>query len=249
MEEATNEKVDRPLAVITGASSGIGYELAKQFAIHGYDLIIVSENQAIVEAAHTCRNLGAEVESFVIDLAEYNGVEELKEKISEDTRSVEAIAINTGIGGAQESDKASENAMEAELGIINLNIISSVHLARHLGRDMLKRKKGKILFTSSVVGEMPENLKAVYKASKAFIHSYSESIRNEFLASGVTVTELVPAEDELNFSQSAAEIAEHGFQFMVAGEGHVEAGSNKFKADATRANTPRAFGEPSKLKH
>ncbi|MFA6237889.1 MAG: SDR family NAD(P)-dependent oxidoreductase [Bacteriovorax sp.] len=244
MEAVTPNK---PLAVVTGASSGIGYEMAKQFAQHGYDLIIVSENPAIVEAAQTCRMLGAEVESYVIDLAEYEGVDELKNKIDETDRPVEAIAINGGINLTGESRIDAD--WDDELNVINLNVISTVHLAKHMINDMIKRKRGKILFTSSVVGPMPDQLGPVYSAAKSFIQTYAESLREQLKGSGITITELVPESPENNFLQPAAEVAEYGFQYMMSGEGHVEVGLAKNKSGQGKVNAPRAFGEASKLKH
>lgn len=230
---------DKPLALITGASSGVGYELAKQFAQNGYDLVLVSENPAIVEAAQACRSLGAEVESHVVDLAESNGADELIGIVNDTGRTLEAIAINNGIGAE----------VDDEAAIVNLNIVSSVLLTRHFMKDMVKKKNGKILFTSSIEGKMPGPLAAVYRASKAFIQTFSEVIRNEVQGTGVTVTELVPYATETHFSQPAGEIAELGFKYMVAGEGHVEVDLKKFKSEQGKSNTARPFGDPSKLKH
>lgn len=244
MEEKSSLK---PLAVVTGASSGIGYELAKQFAQHGYDLIILSENPAIVEAGQTCGALGAEVESYVIDLADYNGVDELKTKIEELGRPVEAIAINMGIGTL--SELSSDPSWETELQLINLNVVATLHLEKEFSKEMSKRKSGKILITSSIVDPLPPALQQVYRASLAFIQNFSAAERQQVQGSGVTITELVPAKGELNFSQSAAEVAEHAFKYMIEGEGYIEVDLNKFKSEGEASGTPRPFGEPPKLKH
>ncbi|MBC7537427.1 MAG: SDR family NAD(P)-dependent oxidoreductase [Bacteriovorax sp.] len=262
---------DRPLAVVTGASSGIGYELAKQFAQHGFDLVIVSDNPAIVEAAQICETLGANVESFIIDLADYEGVDELIEKISATGRPVEAIAINAGVGLG--GNFAKETNLEDELYLIHLNVISSVHLAKHIVKDMVNRKKGRILFTSSIAEVMPTPLQAVYGASEAFIQSFSEAIRNELKETGVTVTTLMPGPTDTNFTQgpglenskaavskkdSPALVALQGFEAMMAGKGHVVTGSfmnkvevvlSKFKTEESKADTLRKDGEPARLKH
>jgi len=244
MEE---NNLNKPLAVITGASSGVGYELAKQFAKNGYDLIIISENPAIVEAAQACSALGAQVESYVIDLADYNGVDELKNKIEEFERPVEVVSINMGIGTI--SDLSSEVTWEKELNLLNLNVIATAHLEKHFTTEMTQKKHGKILITSSVIGTLPAPLQAIYQASQAFVKNYSESLRSQLQGSSVTITELVPASPEVNFSQSAAEVAEHAFQYMIGGEEYVEVGLNKFKSEGGQSSTPRPFGEPPKLKH
>lgn len=236
---------DKPLALITGASSGVGYEIAKQFAQNSYDLVIVSENPAVVEAAQACRSIGANVESFVIDLSESSGVEELKAKMLGMGRAVDALAINSGIGNRE----VSKYGIDEELALINLNIVSSVQLTRHFIKGMLKHRRGKILFTSSVEGKMPTSLQAVYRASKSFIQTYADTVRLELQGSGITVTEIVPYASENHFAQSAEEVASHGFQYMMSGEGHVEAGINKFKSEEGKAAPARSFGDPSKLKH
>jgi short-subunit dehydrogenase len=262
---------DRPLAVVTGASSGIGYELAKQFAQHGFDLVIVSNNPAIVEAAQICETLGANVESLIIDLADYEGVDELIEKISATGRPVEAMAINAGVGPG--GNYAKETSLEDELYLIHLNVISSVHLAKQIVKDMVNRKKGRILFTSSIAGVIPASLQAVYGASEAFIYSFSEAIRNELIETGVTVTTLMPGPTYTHFFQSPgladtkaavskkvspALVAQQGFEAMMAGKGHIVTGSlmdkvevvlNKFKTEESKADTLRKNGEPARLKH
>lgn len=238
---------DKPLAVITGASSGIGYELAKQFAQYGYDLIMVSENPAIVEVAQVCRSLGADVESYLIDLAKHDGVKELKNKIDEQARAVEAMAINTGLEVATNS--AHKNTLETELDIINFNVTSTVHLVRHIIKNMIKRKHGKILITSEVNGVMPTSLQAVSRASGAFIQTFSEFTRKELHGTDITLTDLIRVSPGISSSQSSAEIAKDAFQYMMDGIGHVEARENKSKSEEGKLEIRREFGEPSKLKH
>ncbi|MDD4974368.1 MAG: SDR family NAD(P)-dependent oxidoreductase [Bacteriovorax sp.] len=269
MELETN--TDRPLAVVTGASSGIGYELAKQFAQHGFDLVIVSENPAIVEAAQICERLGANVASFIIDLANFEGVDELIEKITTIGKPIEAIAINAGVGVA--GDFTRETNLDDELNLINLNVVSSVHLAKHIVKDMVNRQKGRILFTSSIAGVMPAPFQAVYGASEAFIQSFSEALRSELKDTGVTVTALMPGPTDTNFfngpgledtlvavskKDDAGLVAQQGFEAMMAGKGHVITGSfmnkvevvlSKFKTEESKADALRKSGEPARLKH
>lgn len=166
----------RPLAVVTGASSGIGYELAKQFAQNGFDLLVTFTGASINEAAQAFENLGSKVETVQADLATYDGVETLYDKIKATGRPVEAIALNAGVGVGGEF---TQTDLQAELNLIELNVASTVHLAKRVVKDMVGRGSGKILFTSSIVSQMPSPFQAVYAASKAFVHSFSEALRNE----------------------------------------------------------------------
>ena len=238
---------DRPLAVVTGASSGIGYALAQQFAENGFDLIVVSEEPAITDAVTALRALGGMVEGVQVDLAEEGGVDQLHDFILTNGRPVDAIAINAGVGvGGPFVD----NDLEAEIQLINLNVLSVVRLAKHMVRDMVSRGAGRILFTSSIAAEMPAPFLAVYGASKAFVQSFSEALRNELSDTGVTVTALQPGATDTNFFERAgmqdtkvavsekddpAEVARQGFEAMMAGKGHVVAGSFKNKVQSTVA--------------
>ncbi|MFM7425844.1 MAG: SDR family NAD(P)-dependent oxidoreductase, partial [Elainella sp.] len=186
----------RPLAVVTGASSGIGYELAKQFAQNGFDLLITATGESIQQAAQALEQLGARVETVEADLATYDGVEKLYSAIQSLGCPVNAIAINAGVGvgGA-----FIETDLQAELNLIQLNITSTVHLAKRVITDMVNRGAGKVLFTSSIASQGPQPFQSVYAASKAFVQSFSEAIRNELKDTGVTVTALMPGATETNF--------------------------------------------------
>lgn len=238
----TTGSSSRPLAVITGASSGIGYELAKQFAKNGFDVLITSTGAGIDEAAKQIEQLGAKVETVRADLATYEGVETLYDRVKATGHPVEAIAINAGVGvgGA-----FVETDLQAELNLIELNIASSVHLAKRVVPDMVARRKGRILFTSSIVSQMPGPFQAVYAASKSFVHSFSQALRNELKDSGVTVTALMPGATATNFFHRAglddtkvgadvrkddpAEVARLGFEALMDGRDSVLAESLKTK--------------------
>jgi uncharacterized protein len=232
-----NRPFDRPLAVVTGASSGIGYELAKQFAQRGFDLVVTATGSSIHEAASTLRAMGAMVETVEADLATYDGVELLYQRIQSMSRPVEAIAINAGIGVG---GPFIQTDLESELKLIQLNISSAIHLAKRVVPEMVQRGSGKILFTSSIAALMPGPFEAVYAASKAFIHSFAEALRNELKDTGVTVTALMPGPTSTNFFHRAgmddttvgsskkddpAEVAKQGFDAMMAGKDDIIAGS------------------------
>jgi short-subunit dehydrogenase len=244
----------QPLAVVTGASSGIGYELAKQFAQHNFDLLVTSTGPSIEEAAQTLQNLGAKVQTVQADLATYEGVEQLYNQIKATGRPVEAIAINAGVGVG--GDFARETDLQDELNLINLNIISPVHLAKRVVKDMVERGQGKILFTSSIAALMPGPFEAVYAASKAFINSFAEGLRNELKDTGVTVTALLPGPTDTNFFHRAqmddtkagagkkddpAEVAKQGFEALMAGKDQIVAGSLKTKI---QGNISRILPDP-----
>lgn len=261
-----NNALTRPLAVVTGASNGIGYELAKQFAQNGFDLLITATGSSINEAAQAFEKLGAKVETVEADLATYDGVETLYKQIKATGRSVDAIAINAGVGVG--GDFARETDLQDELNLINLNVVSSVHLAKRVVKDMVERGQGRILFTSSIAAIMPGPFEAVYAASKAFIQSFSEALRNELKDTGVTVTSLMPGPTDTNFFHRAgmddtkagagekddpAQVAKQGFEALMAGKDAVIAGSIKTKLqgnvskvlpDTVNAEQHRQLTEP-----
>lgn len=227
----------RPLAVVTGASNGIGYELAKQFAQNGFDLLVTASSSSLYEAAQSFEKLGAKVEAVQADLTTYDGVETLYSSIKATGRSVDAIAINAGVGvgGA-----FVETDLKDELNLINLNVVSSVHLAKRVTKDMVAQGKGRILFTSSIAAILPGPFEAVYAASKAFLHSFAEGLRVELKDTGVTVTSLMPGPTDTNFFERAdmqdtkahampkddpTEVAKQGFEALMAGKDSVIAGS------------------------
>jgi short-subunit dehydrogenase len=232
----------RPLAVVTGASSGIGYELAKQFAENGFDLVVCAEDDAIVTAARELQGLGASTEAVQADLSEPAGVEALYGRITATGRPVAAIALNAGIGmgGAF----ATGTDLEQELRIVDLNCRSTVHLAKLVVRDMVARDEGRMLFTSSIASTMPGSFQAVYNASKSFVQSFALALREELKETNVTVTSLMPGPTETEFFERAdmldtkigaddkddpADVAKDGFEAMMAGKERVVSHSLKTK--------------------
>lgn len=229
----------RPLAVVTGASSGIGFELARVFAQHGFDLVVCAEDDGLAPAVNRLEGFGAAVTSIRADLGTFDGVERLYERIKAGGRPVDAIAINAGIGVG--GDFMRETDLMAELQLVDLNCRSTVHLAKRVGVDMVARGQGRMLFTASIAADMPAPYEAVYGASKAFVLSFSEALRSELADTGVTVTALKPGPTETEFfdragmqnskvgasdsKDDAGDVAEQGFEALMAGKDAVVAGS------------------------
>lgn len=247
--EVMNNSSNRPLAAVTGASRGIGYELAKQFAEHGFDLVIAADSDAINQAAQELKTLGVNVESVQVDLAQYDGVEQFYQRIKSSGRPLDAVAINAGVGVG--GDFTRDTDLQDELKLIDLNVKSAVHLTKRVAKDMVARGQGRILFTSSIAATMPAPFELVYGASKAFLQSFSQGLRNELKDTGITVTALMPGPTETNFfhragmddtkvgtseKDSAAEVAREGYEALMAGKDHLVAGSFKNKAQATAAH-------------
>jgi short-subunit dehydrogenase len=237
------------LAVVTGASSGIGFELAKQFAMNGFDLIICAEDDGIAEAAHSFEQYGNKVDFLRVDLSTEEGVEKFYQKIKSSGRAVDSIAINAGVGvGGASFDKTD---IKKELNLLRLNVLSTVHLTKLILPDMLEVGHGRILFTSSVAAFMPGPFESVYSASKAFIQSFAEAVREETKNKGIVITALQPGPTETNFFHRAdmdntkvgkskkdnpALVAQQGFEALMKERHATVAGSikNKFEANIAR---------------
>lgn len=230
------------LALVTGASSGIGYELAKQFAQNGFDLIVAAEDDGIHTAARDFQQLGASVQPVQVDLTEYDNVENLYRQVKAAGRPLDAAALNAGVGVG--GDFVHKTDLEAELKLIDLNVKSTVHLAKRVLKDMTDRGQGKVLFTASVVSIAPGPLEAVYGGSKAFVYNFAQALRGELKDTGVTITALMPGATETNFFHRAgmdnskvgqsekddpAEVAQEGYEALMAGKDSVIAGSFKNK--------------------
>jgi short-subunit dehydrogenase len=248
--------LNRPLAVVTGASSGIGLELAAELARRGYDLVVAAEDDGIDRAAAGIAGQGGAARAVRADLATYDGVEQLYAAITADGRPVEVVAFNAGVG--VHGDFARDTALRDELRLIDLNVRSAVHLAKRLLPAMVARGKGRALFTSSIAAGSPGPYEATYNASKAFLYSFAEAIRHELKDTGVTVTALLPGPTETEFfdraglqdtklgqtkKDDAGEVAREGIEAMFAGKDHVVAGSARNKA---QLGAGRVLTEPAK---
>ena len=174
---------DRPFAIVTGASSGIGYHLARECAQNGFDLLIAADRPEIQKAAEDLRGLGAQVEALEVDLATGDGVDQLV--AGGEGRPVDALLANAGHGlGKAFLDQDFDEVRD----VIDTNITGTIYLVHQVGRQMRDRGHGRILFTGSIAGFMPGTFQAVYNGTKAFIDSFSFALRNELKDSGVTVT-------------------------------------------------------------
>jgi len=244
----------RPLAVVTGASSGIGYELAKCCAEHGFDLVIAADEPEIHSAAEVLRKTGASVLPIEADLATYEGVDSLYDSLG--GRPVDALLANAGRGlGRAFLDQEFSDVQR----VIDTNVTGTLYLVQKIGRDMRDRGEGRILITGSIAGFMPGTFQAVYNGTKALLDSFSFALRAELKDSGVTVTCLIPGATETEFferadmedtkvgtdkKQAASEVAKSGFEAMMQGDGEVITGwQNKLRAAISHVLPAGALAE------
>ena len=228
-------------AIVTGASSGIGYELAAICAREGFDLLVAADSPEIHQAADNFRALGAAVEALELDLAVVDGVDRLH--AAANGRPVDALLANAGHGlGGGFLDQNFDEVRH----VIDTNVTGTVYLIQKVGRDMRSRGQGRILVTGSIAGFMPGTFQAVYNGTKAFVDSFAFALRAELKDSGVTVTCLMPGATETDFFERAhmedtqvgqsekddpADVARVGFDAMMRGDGDVVSGwQNKLRS-------------------
>jgi uncharacterized protein len=224
------------LAVVTGASTGIGFELARYAAHKDYDLIIAADEPEIEAAAETLRDEGAEVTAVQADLATREGVDKLYQAIRASGRQVDALLANAGRGLGDAFLDQDPNAWR---NVIDTNVTGTLDLIQRVARDMRQTNEGRILITGSIAGFIPGSYQAVYNASKAFLDSFAFALRNELKDTDVSVTCLMPGATETEFFDRAgmqdtkigaskkddpADVAKAGFEAMLDGEGDVVTG-------------------------
>lgn len=232
------------LAVITGASTGIGYELAKIVAGDGYDLIVVANETLIDAAAQDFQTLGTQVEAVEAELSTIDGVDRLLDAVG--GRRIDVLVANAGVGtGGAFLDQDVATWRHS----IDTNVTGTVYLIQCVLKDMVARNDGKMLVTGSIAGYIPGAFNAVYNATKAFVDNLTEALRNEIKESdGVTLTTLMPGATETPFFEragmldtkvgqaekaDAATVARDGWDALNDGKGHIVSGlSNKLQVAA-----------------
>lgn len=246
----------RSFAVVTGASSGIGYELAKEFAEHSFDLLLVADRPLGEAQQGIQANSTVDVQTLQADLSTREGVHQVIDAIRAGGRPVDALAANAGIGlGHAFLDQKIQDAQK----VVDTNVSGTIHLIHHIGSAMRDAGRGRILITSSIASMIPGTFQAVYNGSKAFLQSFSFALRNELKDTGVTVTALLPGATETEFFHRAdlddtkvgqakkddpAMVAKAGFEALMKGEGDVVAGlKNKLQAASTRVLSDSALAE------
>jgi uncharacterized protein len=255
----------RPLALVTGASSGIGLELARQFAGAGFDLVVTAEDAELADAATSLRSSGGEVLAVQADLRDAEGVERVWAAVQERARPLDAAAINAGVGLGR---AFVDQDLPDVLSMVDLNCRSTTHLAHLVARDMTSRGRGRVLFTSSIASTMPGPHQAVYNATKSYVQSLAEALQVEMEDSGVTVTSLMPGPTRTEFFERGdlsntpmgqgpqddpADVARQGFEALMAGKRRVVAASlmtkvmeasNKVLPDRVKAAANKIMAKP-----
>ena len=237
-------------ALVTGASSGIGYGLAKELINRGYSVIVASEGDRLPRAAQDFRAAGGTVKEVQADLATYEGVEQLWREVEALGEPLDVACINAGVGVG---GLFAETDLDAELNMIDLNCTHMVHLAKRVVQQMTRTGSGKILFTASIAGEMVAPRQAVYAATKAFDLSFAHSLRYELRDTNITVTALQPGATDTDFFHRAGmdntqvgqegksesqpeDVARQGIEALMAGKDHVYAASMKTKVEGSMLN-------------
>lgn len=243
----------RQFAIVTGASTGIGRELAKVCAREAFDLLIAADEPEIERAADEIRALGATVETVQADLATTDGVDQLVEAATRIGRPVDALLANAGIGlGHGFLDQDFVKARR----VVDTNITGTIYLIHRIGNDMRRRNAGRILIVGSIAGFVPGSFHAVYNSTKAFLDSFSFALREELRDTRVTVTCLMPGPTETKFFERAgmmdtrvgiakkddpADVARDGFDAMMRGDGDIVSGFKHKLQSAVTHVIPAGF--------
>ncbi len=253
--------------LITGGSQGIGFELARQFAQNGYNLILVARDPSELAAATVAlESSGVEIVTIVKDLFNKDAAQELYNEIVNQGLLVDILVNNAGQG---QYGLFEDTEIGRELAIIQLNVSSLVVLTKLFLRDMLKRGKGKILNLSSIAGKTPGPWQAVYHGTKAFVQSFTQALRSEVKEQGITVTALLPGATDTDFFNKAGmndskavedkdsladpeQVAKDGYAALMEGKDQVVSGfKNKMNVvmsnlmpDSTAADNMKNTQEP-----
>lgn len=234
------------LAVVTGASTGIGLELARLAAQEGYDLIVVADEPQIKGVAAEFDKYDVKVESVEADLSGTDGVDQLLAAAG--GRPIDILIANAGVGSG---GAFLEQDVVKWRHSIDTNVTGTVYLLQKVLRDMVARGEGRVLVTGSIAGYIPGAFNAIYNATKSFINFFTEALRNELKdVDGITITTLMPGATDTAFFARAgmldtevgqdddkadpAKVAQDGWSAMMAGKGHIVSGvSNKLQVAAS----------------
>jgi len=254
------------LAIVTGASTGIGFELAHIAAKEGYDLLVVADEPLIDAAAGDFQQYGTQVTAVEADLATFEGNDRLL--AAANNRPIDLLLANAGRGlGRAFLDQDVRDWKH----VIDTNVLGTTYLLHKVGRQMRERNAGKILITGSIAGLMPGSYQAVYNATKAYLDSFSYALREELRGTEVSVTVLMPGATETEFFERAdmldtkvgtqekadpAKVARDGWDAMMSGAGHIVSGwDNKLRAaishitpDSLLAKMHTGMAEPGTAK-
>jgi short-subunit dehydrogenase len=249
--------------IITGASTGIGFELATLAAKQGYDLLVVADEPLIEAAAADFTQFGTDVRAVQADLATIDGVDTLL--AAAQGRQIDLLCANAGVGtGGAFLDQQVPTWRHS----VDTNITGTVYLLQKVLTAMVARGEGKVLVTGSIAGYIPGSFNAVYNATKAFVDNFTEALRNELKdVDGVTLTTLMPGATDTEFFARAgmldtkvgqqekadpAKVAKDGWDALMEGKGHIVSGlGNKLQVasagvvpQATLAEMHRGMAEP-----
>lgn len=260
----------RPLALVTGGSSGIGLELAKELASHGYDVAISGQSERVFESAVALREHGVEVYPYRGDAATFDGVENFWTLVADLKRPVAVAVLNVGIGlGGAFVD----NKLEDDLRLIAINVTGTVHMAKRVVQHMVPNGAGRILLVTSVSATTPTPFETVYGPSKSFGYSFAQSLREELKGTGVSVTALLPGATDSDFHANAGmgqntdigrsqkysrvNVGREGYEALMRGDDHIVSGTPEAKqavidhrtmSEADKAARMAALLRPDHLK-
>ncbi|WP_300533983.1 SDR family oxidoreductase [Sphingosinicella sp.] len=246
----------RPFAVITGASTGIGFELARIATGSGYDVLVVADEALVEAAADDLRRTGTDVTWLQADLATLEGVDRLIESVG--GRRIDVLCANAGRGlGRCFLDQDPDDWRR----VINTNVVGTVYLLQNVLRQMVNQGSGRVLVTGSIAGFIPGSFQAVYNGTKAFIDSFADAIRNELKEfDGITITTLMPGPTDTAFFERAdmmdtkvgvdpdkadpKKVARDGWDGMIEGKDNIVSGwKNKLQVAAAHVTPPGVMAE------
>lgn len=255
-----------PLALVTGSSAGIGFNIAQQLAQRGYDIITVGASDRVHESSKHLH--GGQVYPVQVDLTADGGVEQLWAEVEKLGRPLDIAVLNAGksLGGS-----FVDTDLDEELYMLNLNVTSQVKLAKKVVTAMAKQRSGRILITTSMSALTPTPFESIYGPTRAFMYSFAQGLREEMKDYGVSVTALLPGATATDFHHTAkmdntkfgdnswkndpALVARRGVEALLAGKDHVIGGDRKtridafkkkFQAEAAKAQQFARSSRPSK---